>query len=133
MMGRATDEKLIEHADRARTRAIAPYSNFLVGSALTNGSGVIYEGCNIENASYGLSMCAERVALLSALAGGERDFRAIAVVTEADEPATPCGPCRQLLWEYCGDIDVTLANTAGKRRSYKLSELIPHPFDFRKE
>ena len=75
-------------------------------------------------------MCAERVALLSALAAGERDFTAIAVVTQSEEPSTPCGPCRQLMWEYCGDIDVTLANLGGQRVDYKLSALFPHPFAF---
>lgn len=121
---------LIEEATRARENAAAPFSNFKVGAALRTSGGKVYHGCNVENCSYGLTVCAERVALLSALAAGERKFEAIAVVTQSAEPSTPCGPCRQLMWEYCGDIDVTLANLEGQRVDYKLSTLFPHPFYF---
>jgi cytidine deaminase len=121
---------LIEEATKARQNAVAPFSNFKVGAALVTAGGKVFHGCNVENCSYGLTVCAERVALLSALAAGERSFTAIAVVTQADEPSTPCGPCRQLMWEYCGDIDVTLANLAGQVVEYKLSQLFPHPFYF---
>ena len=124
---------LIEEARQARENAVAPYSKFKVGAALRTSAGKVYRGCNVENATYGLTVCAERVALLSALAAGERKFTAIAVVTQSDEPSTPCGPCRQLMWEYCRDIDVALANLAGKRVDYKLSTLFPHPFDFKLE
>ncbi|HEU4523085.1 MAG TPA: cytidine deaminase [Thermoanaerobaculia bacterium] len=121
---------LIQAATRARENAVAPFSKYKVGAALRTKAGKVYNGCNVENCTYGLTVCAERVALLSALAAGEREFTAIAVVTQSEEPGTPCGPCRQLMWEYCGNIDVTLANLAGKRIEYKLSTLFPHPFNF---
>ena len=121
---------LIEEATVARENASAPFSKFKVGAALRTADGKVYHGCNVENCTYGLTVCAERVALLSAIAAGERKFTAIAVVTQSDQPGTPCGPCRQLLWEYCGDIDVTLANLKGQRVDYKLSALLPHPFSF---
>ena len=123
-------QDLISEATRARNNAVAPFSKFKVGAALQTKGGKVYRGCNVENCSYGLTVCAERVALLSALAAGERDFTAIAVVTQSEEPSTPCGPCRQLMWEYCGDIDVALANLVGQRVDYKLSTLFPHPFAF---
>lgn len=126
-------DALVNSAIDARTRALAPFSKYKVGAALEDGHGEVHQGCNIENASFGLSVCAERVALLSALSRGFRDFSRIAVVTDAPVPATPCGPCRQLLWEYCGDIDVVLANLNGGRRSFRLSELLPHPFDLEPE
>jgi cytidine deaminase len=126
----ATDDALIEEATKARENAVAPFSKFKVGAALRTAGGKVFHGCNVENCTYGLTVCAERVALLSALAAGERKFTAIAVVTQSDEPSTPCGPCRQLMWEYCGDIPVTLANLEGKRVDYRLAELFPHPFLF---
>ena len=121
---------LVDEAKAARENAVAPFSKFKVGAALRTKGGKIFRGCNVENCTYGLTVCAERVALLSALAAGEREFTAIAVVTQSEEPSTPCGPCRQLMWEYCGDIDVTLANLAGQKIDYKLSTLFPHPFYF---
>jgi len=122
---------LIAEATKARENAAAAYSKYKVGAALRTKAGKVYRGCNVENATYGLTVCAERVALLSAIAAGERQFDAIAVVTQSEEPGTPCGPCRQLMWEYCGDIPVTIANLAGKRIEYTLSQLFPHPFDFK--
>lgn len=121
---------LISEATEARKNAVAPFSKYKVGAALQTKAGKVYRGCNVENCTYALTVCAERVALLTALAAGERDFTAIAVVTQSDEPGTPCGPCRQLMWEYCGDIDVTISNLEGKKIEYKLSELFPHPFSF---
>jgi cytidine deaminase len=121
---------LIDEATAARENAVAPFSKFKVGAALQTKTGRVFHGCNVENCTYGLTVCAERVALLSALAAGEREFTAVAVVTQSEEPSTPCGPCRQLMWEYCGDIDVTLANLAGQKIEYKLSQLFPHPFYF---
>ena len=121
---------LVDEARKARENAVAPFSKFKVGAALCTAEGKIYRGCNVENCTYGLTVCAERVALLTALAAGERKFTAVAVVTQSEEPSTPCGPCRQLMWEYCGDIDVTLANLTGRRVEYKLSTLFPHPFSF---
>lgn len=124
------DQALIEDAKKARENAAAPFSKFKVGAALRTKGGKVYGGCNVENCTYALTVCAERVALLSALAAGEREFEAIAVVTQSNEPSPPCGPCRQLMWEYCGDIDVALANLEGQRVDYKLSTLFPHPFYF---
>ncbi len=124
------DQNLIDEAKLARDNAVAPFSKFKVGAALRTKGGKIFRGCNVENCTYGLTVCAERVALLSALAAGEREFDAIVVITQSDEPGTPCGPCRQLMWEYCKDIEVALTNLAGKRVDYKLSELFPHPFSF---
>lgn len=124
-----TLDAMIDAARRARENAIAPYSRFRVGATLRTTGGVLYSGCNIENASFGLTVCAERVALLTALARGERSFDALVVVTPADEPATPCGPCRQLLWEYCRDLEVILVNLEGVTRTFGLAELLPHPFD----
>lgn len=132
-MKNGQSEHLIERATDARTRAIAPFSNYKVGAAIEDRNGIVHQGCNIENASFGLTVCAERVALLTALAQGVREFSRVAVVTDAPTPATPCGPCRQLLWEYCGDIEVVLANLNGGLRTFRLSELLPHPFDLTPE
>lgn len=129
---KATDE-LVREARLARDRAIAPYSNFQVGAALRTKGGRIIRGCNIENGTYGLTVCAERVALLAALADGEREYDAVAVVTQSEKPSPPCGPCRQLMWEYCGDIDVILSNLDGSIEVMKLSELFPRPFEFKLE
>lgn len=122
-------EDLVNAARAGRENAVAPYSNFKVGAALRTKSGRIYSGCNVENASYGLTVCAERVALLKALSEGEREFSAVAVVADAATPTAPCGPCRQLLWEYCGDIEVTLATPTKIVRTHRMSELLPFPFD----
>jgi cytidine deaminase len=122
---------MVAAARDARLRAIAPYSKFLVGAALRLADGRIVTGCNVENASYGLTMCAERVALLKALSDGHRDFTMIAVVADTDDPTPPCGPCRQLLWEYCGDIPVVLANLMDIRAHHQLGQLLPFPFDGR--
>lgn len=124
---------LIDEARTAREGAIAPYSGFKVGAALRTRSGKVFRGCNIENSSFSLTVCAERVALLTALASGEREFETIAVYSQSDIPATPCGPCRQLLWEYCDDIVVILANVSGATREFKMSELLPHAFNFHPE
>jgi len=124
------DKALIDEAIKARENAVAPFSKFKVGAALRTKGGKVFRGCNVENCTYGLTVCAERVALLSALAAGEREFDAIVVVTQSEVPGTPCGPCRQLMWEYCGDIEVTLAGLNGQRIDYKLAELFPHPFSF---
>jgi cytidine deaminase len=120
---------LIAKAVAARDHAIAPYSGFKVGAALETRDGRIYTGCNIENASYGLTVCAERVALWKALSEGAREFRRIAVATDAPKSTPPCGACRQLLWEYCGDIPVYLHSLQGPEEQHRLSHLLPHPFD----
>ena len=125
------EEELIAAAGEARTRAHAQYSGFKVGAALETVDGLVVTGCNIENASYGLTLCAERVALVKALSEGQEIFTRIVVVADTEKPTPPCGPCRQLLWEYCGDIDVILANPAGVTGRYRLSALLPLPFDGR--
>jgi cytidine deaminase len=120
---------LIEAAKQARENAHAPYSNFRVGAALRSTSGRIFGGCNVENATYGLTMCAERVAIFKAVSEGERGFSAIAVVTETEVLTPPCGACRQLIWEFCGDIPVSMANLKGKIEVIQMKELFPRPFD----
>jgi cytidine deaminase len=124
-------DRLVEAARAARERAIAPYSTFKVGAAVLTKSGRIYGGCNVENASYGLTVCAERVALLKALSEGEREFALVAVVADTEQPTPPCGPCRQLLWEYCGDIPVVMANLTGVAARHQMRDLLPLPFDGR--
>jgi len=122
-------EALITAAKQARENAHAAYSNFRVGAALRAVSGRIFGGCNVENATYGLTVCAERVALFKAISEGERGFDAIAVVTDTDLLTPPCGACRQLIWEFCGDIPVILANLKGKVEITPMKELFPKPFD----
>ena len=124
-------DRLVAAARAARERAVAPYSRFKVGAALLARDGTIYTGCNVENASYGLTVCAERVALLKALSEGAREFSQIAVVADTASPTPPCGPCRQLLWEYCGDIPVVLANLTAISGQHQLKDLLPLPFDGR--
>ena len=128
------NDQLIKEAILARNNARAQFSGFKVGAALETAGGTIYRGCNVENASYGLTVCAERVALLSAIAAGESEFTAIAVATQSEVPSTPCGPCRQLMWEYCGDIPVHLVSTTtGETRTFQLSYLFPEPFELAPE
>ncbi|HET7842288.1 MAG TPA: cytidine deaminase [Terriglobia bacterium] len=122
-------DELVQAALHARENAFAPYSNFKVGAALATEDGKIYSGCNVENASYGLTVCAERVALWKAISEGERKFARIVVTSATERPAAPCGACRQLLWEFCGDIEVILANPQGYRESHRLASLFPRPFD----
>lgn len=124
-----TNEELVEIAARARSRAVAPRSGFRVGAALLASSGRVFEGCNIENQTLNLGLCAERVALVGALAAGEREFKALALVAECDEPATPCGACRQLLWEFAGDLPILSDNLAGRSETLSLAQLMPHPFE----
>ena len=127
----AGSDALVDAAREARERAVAPYSGFRVGAALLTSSGEVIKGCNIENATYGLTTCAERVALLKALSEGHRTFARIAVVADTDSPTPPCGPCRQLLWEYCGDIPVVMANLSSITATLQLADLLPLPFDRR--
>jgi cytidine deaminase len=121
--------KLVAAARRARRHARADFSGFTVGAALETAAGVIVTGCNIENATYGLTMCAERVAMFTALSQGHRRFRRIAVVANTAAATPPCGACRQILWEFGGDLDVILANPRRELARYRLSELFPVPFD----
>jgi len=125
------DASLVAAAVDVRDRARARFSNFKVGAALETDNGDIVTGCNVENATYGLTMCAERVALYKAISDGHDLFVRIAVVADTDEPTPPCGSCRQLLWEYCGDIEVVIANLSEVKRRMRLSELLPMPFDAR--
>ena len=120
---------LISAARQARENAHAPYSNFRVGAALRAASGRIFGGCNVENATYGLTVCAERIAIFKAVSEGERGFDAIAVVADTDKLTPPCGACRQLIWEFCGDVPVILANLKGKTEVIPMRELFPKPFD----
>ncbi|HSZ20728.1 MAG TPA: cytidine deaminase [Candidatus Acidoferrum sp.] len=122
-------DALIAAARSAREHAHTPYSNFRVGAAVRAKSGRIFSGCNVENATYGLTLCAERVAVFKAISEGERGFDAVAVVADTDTLTPPCGSCRQILWEFCGDAEVVLANLRGKVERYRMSGLLPKPFD----
>jgi cytidine deaminase len=122
-------EALIKAATQARENAHARFSNFKVGAALRTNEGKVFGGCNVENATYGLTVCAERVAIFKAISEGERHFDAIAVVTDTDTLTPPCGACRQLIWEFCGNVPVVMANLKGQREIFKMSELFPKPFD----
>jgi len=116
-------------AKQARENAHAPFSNFRVGAAVRANSGRVYTGCNIENATLGLTCCAERVAIFKAMSEGERGFDAIAVVTDVEALTPPCGACRQIIWEFCGDIPVLLANLDGKVENETSAGLLPRQFD----
>lgn len=121
-------DSLVSAARAARENAHAPFSKFKVGAALRTASGKVFGGSNVENATYGLTVCAERVAIFKAISEGERRFDVIAVVTDTDEVTPPCGACRQLLWEFCGDVAVVMANLKGKVEVLKMRELFPKPF-----
>ena len=122
-------DSLITAARTARENAHAPYSNFRVGAAVRAKSGRIFSGCNVENSTYGLTVCAERVAVFKAISEGVRKFRRVAVAADTDVLTPPCGACRQILWEFCGDVDIILVNPRGKTETYRLKELFPKPFD----
>jgi cytidine deaminase len=122
-------DPLLEAALRARKNAYAPFSRFKVGAALEDAKGQVYTGCNVENATYGLTVCAERVALLKALSEGARKFARIAVAADTKNLTPPCGACRQMLWEFCGNLEIHLVNLKGKRETLKLKDLFPRPFD----
>jgi cytidine deaminase len=121
--------KLLEAALEARNNAHAPFSKFRVGAAIEDESGRIFTGCNIENATYGLTICAERVAVFKAISEGVRKFKRIAVAADTDVLTPPCGACRQILWEFCGDAELTLVNLQGKTETFRLKDLFPRPFD----
>src|SRR5271156_3729684 len=120
---------LIDAALEAQLKAHAPYSHFLVGAALETADGRVFTGCNVENATYGLSVCAERVAVFKAISEGARKFQRIAVAADTDVLTPPCGACRQILWEFCGDIEVTLVNPRGKSETLRMKDLFPRAFD----
>ncbi len=124
-----TEQDLAAAALAARDNALADYSNFRVGAALETDTGDIVTGCNIENATYGLTVCAERVAIWKALSEGRRRFRRIVVAADTETLTPPCGACRQIIWEFCGDIVVALASTRGESATFPMHELFPQPFD----
>lgn len=120
---------LVEAAIAARRHAHTPFSRFPVGAAIEAESGAVFTGCNIENASYGLTLCAERVAVFKAMSEGHRAFRRIVVAADTATLTPPCGACRQILWEFCGNIRLTLVNLNGGREEMHLADLFPRPFD----
>ena len=122
-------DPLASAALAARENAHAPYSHFRVGAALEDASGRVHSGCNVENATYGLTLCAERVAVFKAISEGARTFQRIAIAADTESLTPPCGACRQILWEFCGDIELVLVNLGGKTETYHLKELFPKPFD----
>ena len=122
-------EALKEAALAARERAHAPFSHFLVGAALDTADGRIWPGCNVENSSYGLTMCAERTAIFSAVAAGARRFVRCAVVVDTPRLTPPCGACRQVLWDLCGNIEILLFNLEDDQATYRLTDLLPNAFD----
>ena len=129
----AGSDALVDAARNASTFAFAKHSGFHVGAALETSDGRVFTGCNIENATYGLTVCAERVAIFKAMSEGLRrgDFVRIAVVARPDDPTPPCGACRQIIWEMCGDIEVVMANHEKVHRSMTMRDLLPLPFDER--
>ena len=124
-------QELIEAAKTARLRSIAPFSNFLVGAAVRTAAGKIYTGCNVESASYGLTVCGERVALWKALSEGERDFSELAIVADTESLTPPCGTCRQIIWEFAKNAKIILSNLKGETQECSIKELLPRAFDAR--
>jgi cytidine deaminase len=124
-------QELVETAKTARLRSIAPFSNFLVGAAVRTEGGKVYTGCNVESASYGLTVCAERVAIWKALSEGERQFTELAIVADTGTLTPPCGTCRQIIWEFCKNATIVLANLRGETQTVSIRELLPRAFDAR--
>ena len=122
-------EILIQAARKVRELAHAPFSGFKVGAALQDETGQIFTGCNVENATYGLSLCAERVALFKAISEGARRFTRIAVIADSEQLTPPCGACRQILWEFCGNTDLILVNLRNEHQILQLGSVFPLPFD----
>jgi len=125
------NQSLIETATAARLRSVAPFSDFLVGAALRTKDGKVFTGCNVESASYGLTVCAERVAIWKALSEGERDFTNLVIVADTEQLTPPCGTCRQIIWEFCKQATILLANLRGQREEVNIAELLPKAFDAR--
>jgi cytidine deaminase len=126
-----SDNQLIETATAARLRSVAPFSNFKVGAALQTKEGKVFTGCNIESASYGLTVCAERVAIWKALSEGERDFTDLVIVADTENLTPPCGTCRQIIWEFAKPARIILANLRGQREEVHILDLLPRAFDAR--
>ena len=124
-------DQLVAAARAAREHAVARFSGFKVGAALETSDGTVVTGCNVENATYGLTVCAERIAMFKALSEGHRTFRRVAVVADTEAPTPPCGACRQILWEFGGDLEVILANLKRETGRHQLKDLLPLPFDGR--
>jgi cytidine deaminase len=122
-------DTLAQAALAARSHAHAPFSHFHVGAALEDETGRLHTGCNVENSTYGLTLCAERVAVFKAISEGARKFRRIAIAADTDNLTPPCGACRQILWEFCGDIPVVLVNPRGKTETLQMKDLFPRAFD----
>lgn len=124
-----TTDRLVEAALHAREHAHAPFSRFKVGAAVEDEDGRVFTGCNVENSTYGLTICAERVAVFKAISEGASRLKRVAVVADTDALTPPCGACRQILWEFCGDAELTMANLRGGRETLWLKEIFPRPFD----
>jgi cytidine deaminase len=124
-------EPLIEAAKNARLQSVAPFSNFQVGAAVRTASGKVYTGCNVESASYGLTVCAERVAIWKALSEGERQFTDLAVVADTETLTPPCGTCRQIIWEFARGANIVFANLDGQSEEFHIADLLPRAFDAR--
>ncbi len=124
-----SDNQLIETAKAARLQSLAPFSNFLVGAALQTKAGKVYTGCNVESASYGLTVCAERVAIWKALSEGEREFTDLVIVADTETLTPPCGTCRQIIWEFAKHANIVLANLHGQREEVTIKDLLPRAFD----
>ncbi len=122
-------DRLIEAALAARGNAHAPFSNFKVGAAVEDAGGRVFTGCNVENATFGLTLCAERVAIFKAISEGARKFVRVAVAADTDSLTPPCGACRQILWEFCGDVELVLTNLHGQTETLRVGDLFPRPFD----
>ena len=127
----ADRRRLLEAARAVRENAHAAFSRFKVGAALETADGKVITGCNVENATYGLTVCAERVAVFKAISEGYRQFTRVAVVADTEDPTPPCGACRQILWEFGGDLEVILGNLHEEKARHRLKDLLPHPFDRR--
>ena len=130
-MSESENQLLIEAATAARLRSVAPFSNFLVGAALQTTGSKVFTGCNVESASYGLTVCAERVAIWKALSEGERDFTHLVVVADTENLTPPCGTCRQIIWEFAKHATIVLANLRGQREEVHILDLLPRAFDAR--
>jgi cytidine deaminase len=128
-MASTSGDQLLEAARAAREHAFAPFSKFRVGAALETDGGTVVTGCNVENATYGLTICAERVAVVKAISEGHRRFTRIAIVADTSNPTPPCGACRQILWEFGGNLEVLLGDLRGHTAQFSLKDLLPQPFD----
>jgi cytidine deaminase len=124
-------QKLTEAARDAQSKAYAPYSRFHVGCALVGASGAVYKGCNVENASYGVTMCAERGAISCAVVNGETKFTHLLLVTDATTPESPCGACRQVLNEFAPDLEILSIGVDGSEQRWTMADLLPAPFEFK--